>query len=254
MKITLSLILILTSALSYSQLSIGVENTIRKTNILPIGNEYPLKFENIPSFTIYYIGEKCDFGIKLGVLYNDTFFEQSNYYSWGEGGSGGYQYSSSKTIYRSRVRYSYFSELTNLRCKLGKKRKLYLNFGLGFEAKMTEKESDYSTYYGSSWGTVIQTGPYEGVYSNSFDTTYYSPLNGVDCNSNVIKGNIGLGYFFNLTNHLKINTDFSFDFITNQFLFYKSTELKESFPSNGIYGTFFLSTGISYTFIKKEKK
>lgn len=254
MKIILSLILILTSVLSYSQLSIGIENTIRKTNLLQLRNDYPLKFENIPSFTIYYTSEKCDFGIKLGVLYNDPFFEQSNYYSWGDGGSAGYQYSSSKTIYRSRVRYSYFSELTNLRCKLGKKRKLYLNFCLGFEAKMTEKESDYSTNYSSSSGTVIQTGPYEGVYSNSFDTTYYSPFKGVQCNSNVIKGNIGLGYLFKLTNHLKINTDFSFGFITNQFLFYKSYELDEAYPSNGIYGTFFLSTGISYTFVKKEKK
>ena len=176
--------------------------------MLPFGNEYPLKFENIPSFTIYFSGEKCDFGIKLGVLYNDPFFEQSNYYSWGDGGSSGYQYSSSKTIYRSRVRYSYFSELTNLRCKLGKKRKLYVNFSLGFEAKMTEKESDYSAYHSCSWGTVIETGPYEGVYSNGYDTTYYNPFEGVQCNSNVIKGNIRLGYFFKLTNHLKINCDF----------------------------------------------
>lgn len=236
-----------------SQLQLGIENTARIVHPLPFINNYPMKFETIPSITIFNSSEKCDFGIKLGVLYGDRFFEQGYSYSWGSSGSGGSQSSKQSTVYKSRLRYSYFSESTHLRCKLGKKRQLYLNFSLGFEAKMTETESDFSETYTSSWGSVIYIGPNAGTTSGSSTSINYDEFNGVDCQSNIIKGNMGIGYFFNLTPHIKINSDLSFGFVTNQILYFKSSELKHMYPYNGIYGTLFLSTGINYTFDKKKK-
>jgi hypothetical protein len=77
MKIILSLILILTSVLGYSQLSIGIENTIRKTNLFPLKNEYPLKYEYVPTISCFNSNQKIDYGIKIGLIHHQITFNQT---------------------------------------------------------------------------------------------------------------------------------------------------------------------------------
>lgn len=253
MKYIFSLFLILTSAFCYSQLSIGIDNTIRKTNIFPLKNEYPLKYEYIPSITCFYTFQNIEYGLKIGLIHHNKTFHQSNYNYWADPTPTGVYSMSSTEVYSSRLTYNIFSTAALLRLKYGRKKRFYLNIVFGYETLINQKESNHLYNEKSNVSITNNFGPNQGTYSSNFDSTNTLFFKGVKSENNFIYSNIGIGYIFPLNSKISINTDAAFGFITNQLIFYKPNDFIDNNSPENLNGSLFLSIGINLT-LEKEKK